>query len=48
MLAKHLEGGSQIIHEKMKSAIMVIFISNSAFILLPQRNFKEEGIKFLC
>lgn len=47
MLAKHLGGGSQIIHEKMKSAIMVIFISNSAFIPLPQRNFKEEGIKFL-
>lgn len=24
------------------------FISNSAFIPLPQRNFKEDGITFLC
>ena len=46
-MAKHLEEGSQIIYEKMKSAIMVTFISNSAFIPLPQRNFEEEGLTFL-
>jgi len=32
--------GSQAIHEKMKNEKMVTFISNSAFIPLPHRNFE--------